>query len=125
MHYKNGRECKVGDTVIGTTHNSEQKLRLGVVVRLMPEQGPCNVRLLLLNSHEPRGNGIPFAETTTHYDGKPIRIATGFDYADVAQLAHVEDCFRLYDAIMKFGVWDSHFINAGGKLDVPLSEPED
>jgi len=50
MHYKNGREIKVGDNIIGPTQNSKGFLVCGVVVVIDANQGNCNVRLKKLES---------------------------------------------------------------------------
>lgn len=43
MHYKNGREVKVGDRVIGR-HNGLPKV--GIVVQTLPGSDACNIALV-------------------------------------------------------------------------------
>lgn len=43
MHYKNGREVKIGDRVVGR-HNDLPKV--GIVVELLPASDSCNMALV-------------------------------------------------------------------------------
>jgi hypothetical protein len=89
MHYKNKREVKVGDWIVGPTHNSENKVVCGIVLELMPQQGPCNVRLLTFPSYR------FFAARPADYDDGGITVYTGDkntgvlgyqqDFADAAE----------------------------------------
>jgi hypothetical protein len=94
---------------------------VGIVDKLMPDQGKCNVRMILINSHNLITSGSAFATTpcAASENGK-IEIATGFDYADVAELGHLEDCFKLFEAVHDYGSWNSPYLMAGGTLDTPL-----
>lgn len=100
MRYKNGRAAKLGDLVVGTTHNSGGKLRLGTVRELIPEKGPCNVRLLVV--------GIPSGQIEAK-DFVAGRILVGTirrvgeseplfeiadDFADCKELVTVMDAYK-------------------------------
>jgi hypothetical protein len=43
-HYKNGREAKVGDPVVGTSYN-DGAFRAGTLVAVQPEQAVCNAEV--------------------------------------------------------------------------------
>lgn len=121
MHYKNGRPASVGDIVIGPTHNSEQKLRIGEVIELMPKQGPCNVRLSIIG----RTTGIMVGahndiEANRFFGGRvltgplrgdklPTSIEVAEDFADSKKLMTVVDAYRALDAIHSYALHDSPY----------------
>lgn len=77
MHYKNGREAKVGDLVIGITYN-RPTVQIGRVLDIRTSQNPeevktCNVKLMLPT--------VTFVEPDTEY--------TQCDW-----LLHVEDVWN-------------------------------
>jgi len=102
MHYKNGREAKVGDWVVGPTHNSNNSIRIGYVIELMPKQGPCNVKMLYWESeriHEDGGgHTIPITEAIPKVD-----------YADAAELILCADGHRMVSAIEGHGKWNGPY----------------
>src|ERR1044071_8397305 len=102
MPYINGRPVTLGDWFIGPSHNSENKLAIGVVVQMMPKQGPCNVRLITFPSW---GFGVRDSQdesdciTTYSGDGKTLKVEYREDYADAKELVHVMDGFRMVTAV--------------------------
>lgn len=113
MHYKNGREIKVGDMAIGVTHNSEHSLRIGRVVRLMPEQGPCNVELVVMVS---LGTLIAGAETLTtirEIGGQKHSVLMATDYADAIKLFRIDDCVKMANAVCDHGLHNSQYSKEG------------
>lgn len=123
MHYKNGREIKVDEIVIGPTHNSEGHLRVGVVLELMPAQGPCNVKLMVLGAWSLLASGQAMLQTTGHYDGKPLTLKTGIDYADAKDLFRVDDCYKMLDAVLDHGGWNSPYFPVALSPDSPTASP--
>ena len=125
MHYKNGQTAKLGDLVIGVTHNSNHCLRLGVVEELMPKQGPCNVRLLVIG----RATGLMIGsengiESTRFFGGQIIRalihrdneapaaLEVAEDYADCKKLVTVVDAYKALNAIEEYSKYDSPYFAA-------------
>jgi hypothetical protein len=110
MHYKNGRPVAVGDWVVGKTHNSQQRLVIGIVRELMPQQGTCNVRLECWDRH----NMVPHEERPESPD--TIMMGSGGhlaaprpDYADAAELITVADGYRMVAAVSSCGLWDAPY----------------
>ena len=100
MHYKNKKQAQVGDWVIGPTHNSQQKLVVGIVVELTPLQGDCNVKLAVFGDAEcPYGlvpKGDPYKNIFT-------------DYADAKNLVPIVDAYRLVEAVYEHGLHESSY----------------
>lgn len=120
MHYKNNAEAKIGDIVIGKTHNSNLKLRIGKVIELNPQRGPCNVKLVIfaLNPLSWRDNegdahvqftGGVLLSTPLIDPELTHNVEVAVDYADVAELFRVMDCFRSLEAVIKYGSHDSPY----------------
>lgn len=110
MHYQNGRPAKVGDWVVGPTHNSSGHIVVGLVLELMERQGDCNVRLFVPASYdyeeEVGGSVVQFGK-----DRKPARVATKFeDYADAKRLVLCADGHRMLSAIEGHGKWDGPYL---------------
>lgn len=101
MHYKNGRPAKVGDWVIGKTHNSGEHLRVCFVKELMPANGQCNVKLHVWL-------GSPSDYCGGYQPPKPRYELIGQDdYAYTANLIHVVDGYRLAVICAEAWQWDS------------------
>lgn len=49
MHYKNGRQAKAGDPVVGTTYN-RQGVQVGIVVGITPGMDTCNCRVAICDT---------------------------------------------------------------------------
>lgn len=121
MHYKNKAEAKIGHVVIGKTHNSNGKLRMGKILELMPQQGPCNVKLAIISfapqaapkeHDEPWFNrfvGSEMLTTRNLFDNEKLTLEVAVDYADVREILPCSDCFRMLNAILQYGDWDSSF----------------
>ncbi len=121
MHYKNGKESKLGDLVVGPTHNSDHKLRIGRVLELMPKQGPCNLRLMVIGT--PTGLMVgqeKDIEATRFHGGKIIRTMTvhnfglevAEDFADCKDLVTVLDAYKALNAIESYSRYDSPYFPA-------------
>lgn len=123
MHYKNGVEVKIGEIVIGQTHNSQQKLRIGKVLEQMPLQGSCNVKLLVFGFNpveRPKEDddtffrqfvGSEFLTTIREFEGQKHTIETAVDYADAKNLLRAQDCFRSLNAQIDYGQYDSPYFS--------------
>lgn len=109
MHYKNGREIKVGELVIGATHNSQGKLRIGRITKLMPQQGPCNVQLLIIGDKGDHFVGSENLKSVREYDGKFHTIQIALDYADAKNLYRMDDCYKMMDAVCDHGRHDAPY----------------
>lgn len=103
MHYKNKRPAKVGDWVIGLTHNSDGQLRVGYVKELMPTNGNCNVRLhVWLHGNADHCGGYQPAKPCYELLGQD-------DYAFAGNLLHAQDGYRLADIVATAWAWDAPF----------------
>ncbi len=127
MHYKNGIEAQVGDLVIGKTHNSDGKLRIGTVLELMPKQGPCNVRLrvicrasnLMVGSEKDiqasRFIGGQFLRAIIHrIDDHAAEFEIAEDFADCVDLVSVIDAYKALNVIESYLRYDSPYFPAPG-----------
>jgi hypothetical protein len=107
MHYKNGRDVKIGDWAVGISHNSNHCTVCGYVTELMPQQGPCNIKILRWRNHSftEDGNPVTFAIGSPH--NRPIE-----DYGDAKEFIRVDDGLRMITAVENFGKWDSHYFQS-------------
>ncbi len=107
MHYKNGRPVTIGDFVVGVSHNSNGRIVFGVVIEQMPQQGPCNLRISLIEltsceSAEQR----EISYVNLNDDAQTALITANFhDYGDAVNFIKCEDGLRLAKAA-HFGKWD-------------------
>jgi hypothetical protein len=112
MHYKNGRPVEIGDFVVGTSHNSGGRIVFGVVIEQMPLQGPCNIKLSLIEtcsrklaekkevSYVPLRDNLDRVLVTANFD----------DFGDAANFIKCEDGLRLAKAA-QYGAWNcSYFV---------------
>ncbi len=96
MHYKNGREAKVGDLVIGKTYNTGGKTITGTLISLTP--GPdscsCEVGYLAVQPAENalERNPVRICGSEKHGSDGP-RVVTSFkvDYSECKNLLHADD----------------------------------
>lgn len=110
MHYKNGRPAAPGQWVIGPTHNSQNSLRIGLILQLMEGQGPCNCRIWIpkVIPNEEEDSGVPLFATAR--DGRPPDKLGGYeDFADVGQLVAVVDGWRMVAAVCGSGNWNAPY----------------
>ena len=111
--------------MIGETHNSNGQLRLGRVLELMPKQGPCNVRLLVIGTatglmvgsqndiEARRFVGGEILRATIHRVGEvPAALEIAEDFADSKELVTVSDAFRAANAIHSYALPDSPYFPA-------------
>jgi hypothetical protein len=103
MHYKNGREARVGDWVFGISHNSDNKPICGLVVELMPKQGSCNIKIHLWRDEYFTEEGHP--RTTLSVDSRGID-----DYGDSKEFIAVEDGLRMVKAVVGHGNWNAPYL---------------
>lgn len=110
MHYKNGRPVEIGDFVVGISHNSEGRIVFGVVLEVMPRQGPCNIRIARI---ERTSCKVADEREISHIrlqDDAQSALVTDFDnYGDAAKFIKCEDGLRLASAAL-LGKWDSNYI---------------
>ena len=116
MHYKNGREAKVGDAVIGTcfnTKSADDKPRIvsGTLVSLTPGTDACSAMVgfceLLplpkdsaadagkLNAFTVYGSAICRIQGDQNHGSGGMPMATIYkqDYSECKLLMHAEDCW--------------------------------
>lgn len=98
MHYKNGREVRLGDWVVGISHNSEGKTVVGYVVDKMPKQGNCNLKILRWRSEHFTEEGNPVEIAIGAYGHRPIE-----DYGDSKSFIRADDGLRMVTAICEYG----------------------
>lgn len=107
MHYKNGREAKVGDRVVGTTYNRKDQVA-GTLVSLTPGTDQCSAKVgyletvALENIHNKTYGAVGFVSPAdkiviiqgTEQHGMYGKLATTIyreDYTQCSNLLHVDD----------------------------------
>jgi hypothetical protein len=101
MHYKNGREAKVGDPVIGTGYNIKGVIA-GIVAGLTPGSDTCNIRVLTLQQSEAVSLAGLSAHVHSEYigtdEGKPeyetSLYRTVTEHGAVSSFLHAEDALE-------------------------------
>lgn len=107
IRYKNGRPVEHGDFVVGVPHNSNGHIVLGVVLEQMPLQGPCNIRIGLVQLAARKDadtreiSCVPLNDTAD----QALVTASFHYYGDAANFIKCEDGLRLAKAA-HFGKWD-------------------
>jgi hypothetical protein len=96
MHYMNDRIVNVGDWVVGISHNSEGKPVCGIVMELMPKQGPCNIRIHIWKDEFFTEEGHP--RTIKAHESKGEN-----DFGDSREFVTVADAFRMLKAVTRWG----------------------
>lgn len=96
MHYKNGREAKVGDPVVGTCFNTPHKVA-GTLVSLTPGTDACSamvgfVEVVEVEAVQSYDVTCKVQGTEQHGSGGP-RMASVYrqDYTECKHLLHAED----------------------------------
>jgi hypothetical protein len=102
VHYKNGRAATIGDWVVGPTHNSNGRARCGLVVEIMPDQGPCNIKIHLWEDEHFTEEGHPRMIKAVDSRGRD-------DYADAKECIKVEDGLRMVRAVVQWGDYRSPY----------------
>lgn len=109
MHYKNGRESRIGDWVVGPSHNSEGQLVTGVVVEIFTDRGDCSAKIC-------RWRDAYFTE-----DGNTVFVPVSdtrslVDYADCAKLFHLEDAFLAANIVQGIRADTSPYAQPSAKM---------
>lgn len=52
-HYRDGREAKLGDLVVGTTYNRSGRKIVGQVTSITPNSESCNLRVSFVSEVDP------------------------------------------------------------------------
>ncbi len=114
MHYKNGREAKVGDPVVGITYNIKGSIA-GTLLSVTPGQDTCSalvgtIRVVHANTDGkfPRSAGVlvRIQGTINHGNaGEQVAVYYVEDYTHCANLLHAEDALKntVNDARVGFG----------------------
>ena len=91
MHYKNGREAKLGDRVVG--RDSYNNLVTGTVVQIMPGATSCNalIRGTQVIPTTPNCFGTGSNQFVTDADGKAHYVIDQNQHLTCADLIHAED----------------------------------
>lgn len=103
MHYMNGRGVTIGDWVVGVSHNSNHKPICGLVVAMMPEQGPCNIRVHIWEDEYFTEEGHPRDIPAVESRGKD-------HYGDAKEFILAADGLRMIKAVMGHGNWDGPYM---------------
>ena len=105
MHYKNGREAKVGDLVVGKTYNTNGVTISGTLISLTPGPDSCSCEVGYLAV-------VPVDAPMPSYE-KPVRIAGSenhgnagarvvvqykSDYSECRNLLHADDVLKALPA---------------------------
>jgi hypothetical protein len=102
MHYKNGRQAKVGDIVVSKGYNvKDSKGNLaticGLVVGITPGAGTCNIRV----AHGFQPWATNELECAPHVsvicNGQPPLKATDVEYGQCDHFLHVDDAVATAD----------------------------
>src|SRR6266496_4111705 len=96
MHYKNGRIVNIGDWVVGVSHNSRNKPICGLVMEIMPKQGPCNIRIHIWKDEHFAEQGHPRMIPAVESRGQD-------DYGDSKEFIRVDDGLKMVKAVMQWG----------------------
>jgi hypothetical protein len=111
MHYRNGREAKVGDRVVGRCFNTKG-LVAGTLVSLTPGPDACSAKVGFVVLHTNLEGlvllrAVAFQGTEQHGSAGPRAVAVyEEDYTECKNLLHADDVAR------------------DGVLLVPLAEPK-
>ncbi len=96
-----------GDFVVGTSHNSNGRIVFGVVLEQMPMQGPCNIKIALVETSSRKSaeeREISYVPLRNNEDS--VLVTANFhDFGDAANFIKCEDGLRLSKAA-KYGKWD-------------------
>lgn len=108
MHYKNGREAKVGDMVIGTSYNVKRYIT-GTLLSITPGLDSCSALVGYLVTKGINHETGKFEDGMAYGVDTLVRIAGDqqhgnsgamtatffkFDYTDCHSLLHVEDAIK-------------------------------
>lgn len=97
MHYKNGREAKLGDPVVGRVGSN---VIAGTIVSMYPGATSCNVSVST-RTLQSLGTGVQTLYQTTKLvtdaDGKSHLLGDGETTANCDQLVHAEDAMAAID----------------------------
>lgn len=111
MHYKNGREAKIGDAVVGTVFNNGGRIVAGTLVSVTP--GPDSCSAMVGYTVTAKIDEKTFKQGYVLINGKPLYLNTGIvkvqgtekhgsdgdvavtlyvqDYTECKNLLHAED----------------------------------
>ena len=110
MHYKNGREAKVGDLVIGKTYNTQNRTISGTIISITPGPDACSAlvafnELILIEDLQKRewiqANDQPVKLQGTENHGAKGKLAVinyRQDYTHCALLLHADDALEIVEA---------------------------
>lgn len=98
MHYKNGREAKVGDLVVGTTYNLKG-LQIGILVGITPGTDCCNCRVACVRAFSPNDPSNGTTGMVHSEQGVTTLVTMGVDYSACKDLYHAEDAFALLESV--------------------------
>src|SRR5574337_620794 len=106
MHYKNGREAHVGDSVVGNVFNNKG-IKAGTLVSLTPGPDSCSAMVGFLEVKQVEG----LTPSSLAYDtlvkvqgtiqhGSAGAVAVTYykqDYTECKNLLHAEDAFKMFE----------------------------
>jgi hypothetical protein len=111
MHYRNGREAKVGDQVVGVTYNRKGQQVAGTLVALIPGEDSCSAKVGFIVVHTKIEDAVnaprPVAFQRTQHNGAGGEMALieyVEDYTHAGNLWHADD---------------AHWVNAAGDAVQP------
>jgi hypothetical protein len=115
MHYRNGREAKVGDRVVGRTYNEKGQVA-GTLISLTPGQDSCSAKVGYLElvpldraqSDEFKASSVGFCGsdkivaiqgTENHGNAGPVAVTRyREDYTHAQNLWHADDAYWANEA---------------------------
>jgi hypothetical protein len=109
MHYKNGRQAKVGDAVVGRTFNTGNRAIAGTLVTLTPGPDACSAKVGFLETRTVsamsamHGAGLHVVSVQgTEQHGNAGELEVIFyreDYTECKNLLHADDAFSAHDRL--------------------------
>jgi hypothetical protein len=100
MHYKNGREVKLGDPVVGTGYNLKGVI-VGTVVGLVPGQSSRNIRIAVPRTEVREdgkfisgASGMYYRETYPS-EGPSVMVTPYIEYGQTDAFLHAEDALKV------------------------------
>lgn len=89
--------------MVGVSHNSNHRTVCGLVVEMMPKQGPCNIKIHRWEDEHFTEEGHPRMIPAVESRGRE-------DYGDAKEFITVEDGLRMVTAVVGHGNWDGPYM---------------
>jgi hypothetical protein len=106
MHYRNGREAKVGDPVVGITYNRKGQVA-GTLISITPGPDNCSAMVAFIESKPGAtpldwgtGSPIKVIGTSNHGAKEPLQaLVYREDFTHCSNLWHADDAYWANEAV--------------------------